>query len=241
MAAIRVLSTASLGLAFVLSAAAQQYPADLLTGLQWRDVGPMRGGRSYAVAGNTAQPDTFYIGLGRWRRLEDRGLRPHLVSDCRRSQDWNSHRFHRRHCRRSIQPGHCLRRYRRARHSQPALVRDRRIQVDRCGKDLAIRRTCRDAADRQNCRRSRRSQSRIYCCARPRLQSQSRARRLSHHRRRSALDKDPGVRQRPGRRGRDRPGPRPPPSPDDLRISVGHAPAAVGCLRPIEHAGRRTL
>ena len=75
MAAIRVLSTASLGLAFVLSAAAQQYPADLLTGLQWRDVGPMRGGRSYAVAGNTAQPDTFYtgsVGGGVWK-TEDSG------------------------------------------------------------------------------------------------------------------------------------------------------------------------
>jgi photosystem II stability/assembly factor-like uncharacterized protein len=34
----------------------------MLAGLQWRDVGPMRGGRTYAVAGNTAQPDTFYMG-----------------------------------------------------------------------------------------------------------------------------------------------------------------------------------
>jgi photosystem II stability/assembly factor-like uncharacterized protein len=34
----------------------------MLSGLQWRDVGPMRGGRSYAVAGNANQPDTFYIG-----------------------------------------------------------------------------------------------------------------------------------------------------------------------------------
>lgn len=39
-----------------------QYPASLLSGLHWRDVGPMRGGRSYAVAGNAAQPDTFYMG-----------------------------------------------------------------------------------------------------------------------------------------------------------------------------------
>jgi photosystem II stability/assembly factor-like uncharacterized protein len=41
---------------------AQQYPFELLSGLQWRDVGPMRGGRTYAVAGNAAQPDTFYMG-----------------------------------------------------------------------------------------------------------------------------------------------------------------------------------
>src|SRR5580700_8494330 len=39
-----------------------QYPAELLSGLHWRDVGPMRGGRSYAVAGNADQPDTFYMG-----------------------------------------------------------------------------------------------------------------------------------------------------------------------------------
>ena len=38
-----------------------QYP-DLTAGLHWRDVGPMRGGRSYGVAGNANQPDTFYFG-----------------------------------------------------------------------------------------------------------------------------------------------------------------------------------
>ena len=47
-----------------------QYPASLLAGLQWRDVGPMRGGRSYAVAGHANQPDTFYfgsVGGGVWK------------------------------------------------------------------------------------------------------------------------------------------------------------------------------
>jgi len=55
---------------FTLPLPAQQFPADLLAGLQWRDVGPMRGGRSYAVAGNAAQPDTFYtgsVGGGVWK------------------------------------------------------------------------------------------------------------------------------------------------------------------------------
>ncbi len=53
-------------------ATAAQYPADLLGGLQWRDVGPMRGGRSYAVAGNAGQPDTFYMGSvggGVWKTV----------------------------------------------------------------------------------------------------------------------------------------------------------------------------
>ena len=39
-----------------------QVPDVLLGGLQWRDVGPMRGGRTYAVAGVASQPDTFYMG-----------------------------------------------------------------------------------------------------------------------------------------------------------------------------------
>jgi photosystem II stability/assembly factor-like uncharacterized protein len=39
-----------------------QYPAAALSGLQWRDVGPMRGGRTFAVAGVATQPDTFYMG-----------------------------------------------------------------------------------------------------------------------------------------------------------------------------------
>ena len=42
--------------------AVAQYPANLLSGLHWRDVGPMRGGRSYGVAGNASEPDTFYMG-----------------------------------------------------------------------------------------------------------------------------------------------------------------------------------
>ena len=33
-----------------------------LGGLHWREVGPMRGGRTYGVSGNAAEPDTFYMG-----------------------------------------------------------------------------------------------------------------------------------------------------------------------------------
>jgi photosystem II stability/assembly factor-like uncharacterized protein len=47
---------------FAQTAPGGQYPASLLAGLKWRDVGPMRGGRSYAVAGVADQPDTFYMG-----------------------------------------------------------------------------------------------------------------------------------------------------------------------------------
>src|ERR1700721_3072324 len=63
-----------------------QYAANLLAGLQWRDVGPMRGGRSFAVAGHADQPDTFYMGsvgggvwktenAGRtWSPISDQGI-----------------------------------------------------------------------------------------------------------------------------------------------------------------------
>ncbi len=52
--------------------AAGQYPGAMLGGLEWRDVGPMRGGRSYAVAGNASEPDTFYMGSaggGVWKTV----------------------------------------------------------------------------------------------------------------------------------------------------------------------------
>jgi photosystem II stability/assembly factor-like uncharacterized protein len=47
-----------------------QHAQNLLSGLVWRDVGPMRGGRSYGVAGHADQPDTFYfgsVGGGVWK------------------------------------------------------------------------------------------------------------------------------------------------------------------------------
>jgi photosystem II stability/assembly factor-like uncharacterized protein len=47
-----------------------QYPSSLVSGFHWRDVGPMRGGRSYAVAGVPSKPNTFYfgsVGGGVWK------------------------------------------------------------------------------------------------------------------------------------------------------------------------------
>ncbi|MEO6805214.1 MAG: glycoside hydrolase, partial [Edaphobacter sp.] len=49
-----------------------QYPHSLVSGLHWRDVGPMRGGRSYGVAGSPSEPDTFYfgsVGGGVWKTV----------------------------------------------------------------------------------------------------------------------------------------------------------------------------
>src|SRR5580700_10893944 len=62
---------------------AGQYPNSLLSGLRWRDVGPMRGGRTFGVAGNASQPDTFYfgsVGGGVWK-TENAGRTWFPISD----------------------------------------------------------------------------------------------------------------------------------------------------------------
>ena len=65
------------------STAQAQFPSTMLSGLHWRDVGPMRGGRSYGVAGNASQPDTFYMGSvggGVWK-TENAGRTWFPISD----------------------------------------------------------------------------------------------------------------------------------------------------------------
>jgi photosystem II stability/assembly factor-like uncharacterized protein len=68
----RSILTASLCLLAASSVIAQTVPEAALAGLHWRDVGPMRGGRSYGVAGSASQPDTFYfgsVGGGVWKTI----------------------------------------------------------------------------------------------------------------------------------------------------------------------------
>jgi photosystem II stability/assembly factor-like uncharacterized protein len=60
-----------------------EVPAAALTGLEWRDVGPMRGGRTYAVAGVASEPAVFYMGSvggGVWK-TENAGRTWEPVSD----------------------------------------------------------------------------------------------------------------------------------------------------------------
>jgi photosystem II stability/assembly factor-like uncharacterized protein len=55
----------------------------MLAGLKWRDVGPLRGGRAYGVAGHADQPDTFYfgsVGGGVWK-TENSGRTWYPISD----------------------------------------------------------------------------------------------------------------------------------------------------------------
>jgi photosystem II stability/assembly factor-like uncharacterized protein len=66
-----------------LAGVARQFPVSMLAGLSWRDVGPLRGGRTYGVAGHANQPDTFYMGSvggGVWK-TENAGRTWFPISD----------------------------------------------------------------------------------------------------------------------------------------------------------------
>src|SRR6185436_21004357 len=61
----------------------QQLQEDLLGALQWRCIGPHRGGRVVAVAGDPVDPMTFYFGAcagGVWKTV-DGGRYWRCVSD----------------------------------------------------------------------------------------------------------------------------------------------------------------
>jgi hypothetical protein len=57
-------------LLFVCGAFSQQFDPALFAGMQWRLLGPFRGGRSVAVTGVPGHPNTFYfaaVGGGVWK------------------------------------------------------------------------------------------------------------------------------------------------------------------------------
>ena len=62
---------------------ANPVPEKLYSGLHYRLIGPFRGGRSVAVAGNAQQPNTFYFGAaggGVWKTVNG-GINWYNVSD----------------------------------------------------------------------------------------------------------------------------------------------------------------
>ncbi len=67
----------------VAVATAQQVDPKLFQGMEWRNIGPFRGGRSVAVAGVATDPLTYYfggVGSGVWK-TGDAGLSWNDVSD----------------------------------------------------------------------------------------------------------------------------------------------------------------
>ena len=80
----------------------------LFGSLEWRCIGPHRGGRCVAVAGHPTEPGTFYFGALRRRRLEDHQRRlalgerlRRLLQDRRRRRDRRLRLRPERHLRRA--------------------------------------------------------------------------------------------------------------------------------------------
>jgi photosystem II stability/assembly factor-like uncharacterized protein len=75
------LVAATCGAAVLCSAAA--FDPAIFSGLQWRSIGPLRGGRSIACAGSPSRPNEYYFGAvggGLWKTT-DAGLTWHAVTD----------------------------------------------------------------------------------------------------------------------------------------------------------------
>src|ERR1700760_1494460 len=65
------------------SVAAATYEASVFGALQWRSIGPARGGRSITCAGSSARPNEYYFGAtggGLWKTI-DSGVTWRPVTD----------------------------------------------------------------------------------------------------------------------------------------------------------------
>src|SRR5579863_10313094 len=63
-------------LAFLSAVSAQTFDPKLYAGLEWRMIGPFRGGRTVGAAGIADQPSVFYVGVnngGVWK-TDDFGM-----------------------------------------------------------------------------------------------------------------------------------------------------------------------
>lgn len=70
---VRSLLLPCLALFSLASAAAQTADPTLFSDMRWREIGPMRAGRTRALAGVPSQPATFYLGAvngGVWKTTD---------------------------------------------------------------------------------------------------------------------------------------------------------------------------
>ena len=178
--------------------------------------------------------DHVLLRVGRRRRLEDDQRRPHLDAGLRLAAG----RLDRRHRRRALQPERRLRRDRRGRHAVADLVRQRRLQVDRCRPDLDAPGPRRHAPDRARHGRSAEPRRRVRRGARARLRPEPGAGRVPLAGRRGDLAEGPLPERQRRRRG---PGDRPEGPEDRVRVALEHAASAVVDLRAVLRPGQRPL
>ena len=163
----------------------QQDSQSLFPEMQWRMIGPHRGGRVLPALGVPGKPNEYLFGAvggGVWK-TENAGRTWHPIFDAA------AHRLHRRNRHRALRPANHLRRQRRSGHALRYLLRRRRLQIHRRRCYLAQHRPARLAPNRQYPGRPARPEHRPGRRARPRLRPESRTRRLSLQRRRRDLDK----------------------------------------------------
>ena len=84
--ACRIIAASLLSLGAAAGCVAQtpavQPPAvspSLFSGMRWREIGPMRAGRTRALAGVPRPAGYLLLRRGQWWRVEDHGRRPHVA------------------------------------------------------------------------------------------------------------------------------------------------------------------
>ena len=212
--------------------------AAMLGGLHWREVGPMRGGRTYGVSGNAAEPDTFYMGsvgggvwktenAGRtWLPISDTGIPigsigaiavapsdPKIVYVGTGEPDIRSQHSYGIGMFKSTDAGKTW---------KPIGLEATR-QIGRIVVDP-------------------RDPNKVYVAALGQCVSRERgAWRVSLDRRRRALDQGAGEQGGSGERGRGRPGDRSAAAGDALCLAMGDAASTVVGLCALKHAGWRPV
>ncbi len=169
-----------------------------LSQIRYRCIGPTRGGRVVAVAADPKRQSVFYFGAvagGVWKS-DDAGQYWENVTD-----GFLTSGVDRRVGSGALRRERDLRRHGRIDDPHRRHPRRRRLQVDRCRRDVAAHGPHRVAAHRRDPRPSRRSGPRVRRRARPRIEGQPGAWAVPLEGRRRELGAR-AARQRTRRRGR---------------------------------------
>ena len=155
----------------------------LFSDLRWRNIGPLRAGRTKAAAGVAGEPFTFYMGMvngGVWKTTNAGRTWMPIFDD----QPTGSIGCDRR---RAVRSQRHLRRQRRRAAAARSRGRRRHLQVHRRRQDLDASRPARRAADPEDRRRPEEPEPALRRRARPSLRPERRARHLPLDRRRADL------------------------------------------------------